>query len=794
MGYECQMYAYNTLEFNNKNNSSTFVQKIVAVGGSFQSVSDGLWIGFLNGMIGNSRAQKRTRVLEHEREDIIEQCYQWDITHFKMEFGLAEWQSYMSSEFENVLEDPIYTSFKYYRFWAFREFLKADYFYTKKIYQLRDIVNTATDFNIYGCSQKEFKAIVNDMADEARRDNLLRESELARRRAEAIEAQKKATIKQQQQNEYKESVLKVMQAPESKVATNSEIYQQIDCNTLSNVEARRLQILQRRKDGLSAYNHACDRWQESSYHFLDKAQKLLNEHSMKIADYVSCFGNTIQRALHQEMVTIIHDTADMRYVKDDHAHERESVATTIMHFIQTGNLYNREGQIGKTFSCLDFCWGLLDCQTYVLNTLVQTSVYISQVAVAATKGVARGGLNVVFKIGQPIRTVSDFADEVAYLIALTGEHLQYAHEERKKTFKRMRAQIDLDKYNLSIGTVTQAGLMQRDFSRFKSDCNQTIAEMEAILNHTWHNLNREKALYAVEKVSEVGTEMFLTSKVTQAVSTLLKNGSTALGSIREAGDGAKKFYNLPLNSSTLEAYIGYEATIADLRAVSAVATRKAAAKAAVVLDKASKITPIMAMSNGGSGESNSALNNYSTNHPSSYNSKPRNWTVIKAQKKLEELYTTTTSNILYLTGLSYNELGEAYTLFKDVPGFLAKTGPFQKIINHCLVEPNNTWYKVKGFAFEIESALRIEKLGDKVIEFGRKIPGSEIDIITANRVIECKNISWIRSINEYKEIFGIQLKYANEVTNKQFTVFSKHPIPEEIKSWFLKKGIEYFEG
>lgn len=76
----------------------------------------------------------------------------------------------------------------------------------------------------------------------------------------------------------------------------------------------------------------------------------------------------------------------------------------------------------------------------------------------------------------------------------------------------------------------------------------------------------------------------------------------------------------------------------------------------------------------------------------------------------------------------------------------------------------------------------------------RKIPGSEIDIITANRVIECKNISWIRSINEYKEIFGIQLKYANEVTNKQFTVFSKHPIPEEIKSWFLKKGIEYFEG
>ena len=113
-----------------------------------------------------------------------------------------------------------------------------------------------------------------------------------------------------------------------------------------------------------------------------------------------------------------------------------------------------------------------------MNALIQTSVDISHLAIAATKGVARGGLNVVFKIGQPIRTFSDFADEVAYLIALTGEHLQYAHDERKKTFQRLRAHIDLDEYNLSIGAMTQTDLIRRDFNYFKNDCNQTAIEYE----------------------------------------------------------------------------------------------------------------------------------------------------------------------------------------------------------------------------------------------------------------------------------------------------------------------------
>lgn len=512
--------------------------------------------------------------------------------------------------------NPLFEQFQFYRFPGFQKALFEDENYENSILAIEKNLQYMSDYQLKpsGYHKGELEQIIHALANDVREGRKIEEQLKRERKAAAerralelrLEEEKKARIKQQQKNEYRESVIKVMQDPESQVAAYSEMYQEIDYTQLS-VHERRKIILQRREEALSRFNRKCDQWQEDSFRFLDKAQKLLNEQSVRIADYITCFGNAIQRTLHQEMVTIIHDTADLRYVEDDYTHERESVATTILRFIQTGNLYNREGQIGKTFSCIDFCWGLLDCQTYVLNTMIQTSVDISQVAVALTKGAVRGGLNVVFKMGQPIRTLSDFADEVAYLIALTGEHLQYAHDERKKTFQRMRAQIDLDEYNLSIGAVTQAGLMRRDFNYFKSSCNQTIVEVDALLKHTWQSLNRENVLFGVEKVSEMGTEMFLTSKATQAVSTLLKNGSMALDGIVEAGDGAKKLYNLPLNSNTLEAYIGYEASIADIRAASVVATKNAAAKAAAVLKKASKITPVVALSNtgpGGSGPNN----------------------------------------------------------------------------------------------------------------------------------------------------------------------------------------------
>ncbi len=571
-----------------------------------------LWfkeIGF-----GESESQK-TRRLEKEKQDRLREEERarrlariefWTYSDFLENYFFTD--PVLIKEFSEKFErDPLFCQIHFYRYSGFRDLLARHPNYVTYIKQIQQKLKKDTQFIVaYGYKSGEFEELIGKIINNIEAQKRAAETERIRQQqiiAQMQEQERTARIKQQQQNEYRESVIKVMQDADSKIVAYQEIYQEIDCNKLSNVEARRVQIIQKRKDALSRFNLKCDQWQEESYKFLDKAQKLLNEQSMKIADYVTCFGNTIQRVLHQEMVTIIHDTAEMRYVNDDYSRDRESVATTIMRFIQTGHLYNREGQIGKTFSCVDFCWGLLDCQVYIFNTLVQTSVDISHVAIAATKGVVRGGLNVVFKMGQPIRTFSDFADEVAYLIALTGEHLQYAHEERKKTFQRMRAQIDLDEYNLSIGAVTQADLMQRDFNYFKSDCNQTVMEAEALLNYTWQSLNRENVLYGVEKVSEIGTEMFLTSKATHAVSTFFKNGSIALDGIIEAGDGAKKFYDLPFNSNTLEAYIGYEAAIADIRAASVAATKKAAAKAAHVLNKASKVTPIMAMSNGGPGGS-----------------------------------------------------------------------------------------------------------------------------------------------------------------------------------------------
>ncbi len=147
-------------------------------------------------------------------------------------------------------------------------------------------------------------------------------------------------------------------------------------------------------------------------------------------------------------------------------------------------------------------------------------------------------------------------------------------------------------------------------------------------------------------------------------------------------------------------------------------------------------------------------------------------------------------------GIPYKDFVYALELFKEIPGFLSRNSAFQQVIRHCYKKPIACWNEIKGFVYELQTALKLESRGEKILEFGRKIPEGEIDILTTNRVIECKNVNWnlVEDINNYKAIFGKQLKYARATWDKTLTVFSKNPLPQTLKNWFDKKGIEYFEG
>jgi hypothetical protein len=140
---------------------------------------------------------------------------------------------------------------------------------------------------------------------------------------------------------------------------------------------------------------------------------------------------------------------------------------------------------------------------------------------------------------------------------------------------------------------------------------------------------------------------------------------------------------------------------------------------------------------------------------------------------------------------------EALEKFKDVEGFLDKDGPVSKILLECVVDiPHQS--TVNGAIYEVEVALR-ESKNSKVIRFGEKVqlpgkPKRDIDIETAEKIIECKNMEWNdKKIGDCRSKVPSQVEIAT-AKNKTFEFASKKPIPEAFKNWLKNRKYSFSEG
>ncbi|MGB8367451.1 MAG: hypothetical protein WCD44_03775, partial [Candidatus Babeliales bacterium] len=139
----------------------------------------------------------------------------------------------------------------------------------------------------------------------------------------------------------------------------------------------------------------------------------------------------------------------------------------------------------------------------------------------------------------------------------------------------------------------------------------------------------------------------------------------------------------------------------------------------------------------------------------------------------------------------------------NVKGALGKNGPLRNVLEcgtkGC--ELKGTLGTARGAMYELEKALELMTKEESIIAFGDHLKfettSREFDIITNKRLIECKNINWatisIAELDKKKKIFGQQIKIAKGL-NKVFEIHSKWLIPDELKQWFIKKGIQFFEG
>lgn len=206
----------------------------------------------------------------------------------------------------------------------------------------------------------------NGQLAQQQRDSELRwriaEQEAQRKQENELAIQKKTeALNFTAQTIYKEHIIGVMQPTSHDLASQYEMYQEIEIKKLDAHEFAQSTYIIKRTEALRDHAYGKDIWQEDTYQISVPGQILLAEHGIEVADYQSFFGNQIQRTLHQEFVDIVQDTAQIRYKDGVVLEDVKNITTTITQFADIGQQHNHAGYIVQAFSFADFCHGLKDC-------------------------------------------------------------------------------------------------------------------------------------------------------------------------------------------------------------------------------------------------------------------------------------------------------------------------------------------------------------------------------------------------------------------------------------------------
>ena len=163
--------------------------------------------------------------------------------------------------------------------------------------------------------------------------------------------------------------------------------------------------------------------------------------------------------------------------------------------------------------------------------------------------------------------------------------------------------------------------------------------------------------------------------------------------------------------------------------------------------------------------------------------------------------------------MNIKDLTRSVELFAETPGAMGQDGPLRRVLLNgktILSEFEGNVLNTRGAAYELESGLLLEDSNQKIIEFGAKYKWFnnetlrfegvyEVDIITCNKFIECKNISWNdikdlpKKINRIRSQLG-SLQKLEIQENRVLEFYSKQQMPEILEGWLIKNNIKYYIG
>ncbi len=172
-------------------------------------------------------------------------------------------------------------------------------------------------------------------------------------------------------------------------------------------------------------------------------------------------------------------------------------------------------------------------------------------------------------------------------------------------------------------------------------------------------------------------------------------------------------------------------------------------------------------------------------------------------KQITKFHTTkkpiiSTKKLSFVTKtlFSNEECKKEINLLKKLPGI-------NTLINRLYLEKEPY---LKGFIYELETAIKLNK-EQKIVALSTKIPHPEekiireFDIITDIVCIECKNVYWPffldsenkNKIKKIKKQLLEQKKIAYSYDH-EYCLYSKQPIPENLKSWLTDNNILFIES
>lgn len=118
------------------------------------------------------------------------------------------------------------------------------------------------------------------------------------------------------------------------------------------------------------------------------------------------------------------------------------------------------------------------------------------------------------------------------------------------------------------------------------------------------------------------------------------------------------------------------------------------------------------------------------------------------------------------------------------------------------IEAAGDWGGVKGAVAEFEVGMKLEAEGQKVVEYGakQKVPGQatrDLDIVTEKFAYEVKDVDWgkwsQKALTDERSDWVDRLRAAKSI-NKEFSIYTRNPLPEVLHKWCLENNIAVFIG